>query len=90
MVATLEEIPVKTESLKVLALKKAMALMESLIPLEFEVSQLAIICNLKNVTLRKHLYLNYKEGEDYYQKVKNGKIVIARPCALKIKEHYAK
>ncbi|CAA6806440.1 MAG: Unknown protein [uncultured Sulfurovum sp.] len=65
------------------------SILTSLIPEEFEVSQLAIYCNKHNSTIRIHLAKNYKEGKDYYQKVVGGKILIARPVAIQIRRYYA-
>lgn len=64
----------------------------SLIPDEFEVSELAIICGKHNSTIRDHLYTNYVEGKDYYpmSNKKGAKIVIAKETAIQIRDHYAK
>ena len=71
-------------------LDTALSFIELLLPLEFPLTFLASIVGKDPSTVRKHLYTHYKEGTDYNQPKKNGKIYVARHAALAIKEKYAK
>ena len=56
------------------------------IPLDF----LSGVCNKSRDTLRKYLVRNYVDGEGYHQKVKGGKLYVARAAALEIRRHYVR
>lgn len=57
-------------------------------PSLYTLSDLANMCNISNDTLRKYLIQRYRQGVDYFQKVNNGKITIARAIALEIRRYY--
>ena len=59
-------------------------------PLEYELGELSHIVGRERDTLRKHLIGNYRDGVDYWQKAKKGKIYVARPAAIQIRRHYAR
>ena len=64
--------------------------LDFLLPLEISLSELSSACSKSRDTVRKHLITNYKDDVDYYQKIKNGKLYVARAAALEIRKHYVK
>ena len=80
---------IETERLET-DLKNILDHLELFLPMDLSLTDLAARLGKRPDTLRKHLYTHYKEGTDYKQPAKNGKIYIARHAALEIKECYVK
>ena len=64
--------------------------LDLLLPEDITLSFLSGVCNKNRDTLRKYLVKNYVDGRDYHQKVKGGKLYVARAAALEIRRHYVK
>ena len=65
-------------------------MLELLLPMEFSLGELSLMCGKSRDTIRKHLYTNYVDGRGYHQKSEHGKIYVARSAALEIRRHYVK
>jgi len=64
--------------------------LDLLLPEDITLDFLCGVCGKGRDTLRKYLIRNYVDGRDYHQKVKGGKLYVARAAALEIRSHYVK
>ena len=62
--------------------------LDLLLPEDVTLDFLCGVCGKSRDTLRKYLVKNYVDGEGYHQKVKGGKLYVARAAALEIRRRY--
>jgi len=89
-----KEVAISPEVIKVIEKleEKGLSIIEHLnliLPEVVTIAYLSVLTGKDKSTIKGYLFRNFREGKDYFQRVKNGKIYVVRAAAVAIRDYYA-